>query len=90
MVQTEPNLSLDFNMGINTQIAWGFGGNNNTTSATFSNFSIIDPDNLIIQDLYLIGANAGSGEINYIITLEKYEFTEWKGALGMVRNKSQA
>ncbi len=89
LVQTQPNLSTDFDFGINTQIAWAWGGNNNTTSASFSNFSIIDPDNLVIQDLYLIAQNAGSGQINYIMTMEKYEFSDWRGALGMVRNKSQ-
>lgn len=86
---TASNITSTFNWGNNQQIAWGYGGNNNTTSATFSNHSFVDPDNLVVQDLFLAGVNQGAGLINYMITLEKYDITDWQGALSMVRNKSQ-
>jgi len=44
---------------------------------------IIDPNNLVIQDLYVYARNATGDAINYMITMEKYEFSEWRGALGM-------
>ncbi len=77
------------NAGDNRQIAWagiqaGTAGFNNPAS-------IVDPDNLVVEDLFLSGQSGGSSiQINYLIKMEKYEFSDWKGALSMVRNRSQA
>lgn len=76
------------NAADNAQIAWagiqaGTGGFNNPGK-------IIDPDNLVVEDMFITGQSGGSSvTINYLITMEKYEFNEWKGALAMVRNRSQ-
>jgi len=81
----------DWNAGLNTQIGWS----STRTDGAFgvaAPFQALDPDNLIIQDLYLY-ANDGTGSatavINYLIKLVKYEFPEARGALAMVRNNSQ-
>lgn len=53
--------------------------------------SWVDPDNLIIEDLFL--SSRGSEDdtyLNYMITMQKYKVSDWKGALAMVRNRSQA
>jgi hypothetical protein len=71
----------------NRQIAWatanmlGYGSDQPTT--------LIDPDNLVVEDLWIYGNDANDNPVNYIITMEKYEFTEWRGALAMVRNSAQ-
>ena len=52
--------------------------------------SIIDPDNMIIEDLYLVVNAQDEGNVNYMIQLQKYDISEWQGALSMVRNRSQA
>jgi len=72
----------------NRQIAWcGVGGQSNG----FENVSpIIDPDNLVVEDLYISGQHGSTHPINYIIYLEKYDISDWQGALAMVRNKLQA
>jgi hypothetical protein len=76
------------NAGDNRQIAWagiqaGTAGFNNPAS-------IVDPDNMIIEDLYIAGQSGGSSiNINYLIKMEKYEISDWQGALAMVRNRSQ-
>jgi hypothetical protein len=49
----------------------------------------VDPDNFIVEDLYVHGKNGNSGAINYIITMEKYDTTDWRGALALVRNSAQ-
>lgn len=74
----------------NVQIAWaawtadGIGGMN-------ADQGIVDPDNLIVEDLYLsAGENQNGAGCNYLITMEKYEFSDWNGALAMVRNRSQS
>ena len=58
-----------------------------------NNFHQIDPDNLIIEDLYIVG-DEGVGQtdvkMNYYIRLEKYDITDSQAALAMVRNRSQA
>tara|TARA_Y100001951_G_scaffold101874_1_gene107566 strand:- start:588 stop:1034 length:447 start_codon:yes stop_codon:yes gene_type:complete len=73
----------------NEQIAWA------SVQAGTAGFgpmeSIIDPDNMVVQDLFLSGQHAGSSkDINYLIVMEKYEFPNWHGAALMVKNKSQA
>ena len=74
----------------NREIAWaGVAGSTDALNAP--DFRAIDPDNLIVQDLYVFvrNANSDTSPVNYLIKLEKYEFTEWRGALAMVRNTSQ-
>ncbi len=79
-----------WNWESNTQIAWaswaadGIGGVN-------ENQGIVDPDNLVVEDLYLAsGTNQAGADTNYLITMVKYDITDWQGALAMVRNRSQA
>ena len=83
---------LDWNWGSNEQIGWAYGANSGTTSSLAEGNGMIDPDNLIIEDLYIRASHsAGAGNMTgYMIVMEKYEFTDWQGALGMVRNRSQA
>ncbi len=73
----------------NNQIGWAattYSG----AGATVSEYNLVDPDNLIIEDLYVYGrVGGGASAINYFITFEKYDITEWRGALQLVRNSSQ-
>jgi len=73
----------------NRQIGWASWVSDGVGTAN-TDQGIVDPDNLIIEDLFLsAGANQGTGGTNYLITMEKYQFTDWNGALAMVRNRSQ-
>jgi hypothetical protein len=49
----------------------------------------VDPDNFIVEDLFIHGKNQDDGDVNYIITMEKYETSDWMGALALVRNSAQ-
>ena len=80
-------LSWDF--GENEQIGWAAGIFSGASAFASDGNGLVDPDNLIIEDLFVIANHAGSGTTGYMIVMEKYEFTDWKGALAMVRNKSQ-
>ncbi len=74
----------------NEEIAWaGWGLPNGTYSGWYSN---IDPENLVVEDLYLqaYSTSGESGPVNYEITMQKYDISDWQGALAMVRNRSQA
>ena len=85
---TEPTTSLGWAWGNNLQIAWAASENRVTSSPVFGR-SIVDPDNMVIQDLFLQCQNPGAGDVNYMIILHKYDLTSSQGALAMVRNKSQ-
>ena len=76
--------------GDNRELAWAAAGADANGISTMTPQTIIDEDNMIIQDLY-VGAYSYSDaeEINYLIKLDKYDISEWQGALAMVRNKSQ-
>lgn len=73
--------------GDNTQIAWASSPPSGVGPISDG---IVNPDNLIVQDLFIRGyATSTSQPWNYYIRLEKYEISDWQGALSMVRNKSQ-
>ena len=76
----------DWNFGDQRELAygiWNFWDYNNISVQSF-----IDPDNLVVEDLYLYSTN--SYRLNYIITLEKYDISDWQGALALVRNNAQS
>ena len=76
------------NAADNREIAWSAA---QAGTAAFNNLaSIVDPDNLVVEDLYVTGQSGGTDiQINYLITMEKYDITDSLGALAMVRNRSQ-
>lgn len=88
IVSTDPLTdAVTFDWSENTQIAWASW---NAPTATSPNDSWIDPDNLVVEDLFI--SNRGGTDdrfVNYMIQMQKYDFSEWRGALAMVRNRSQ-
>ena len=73
----------------NREIAWSIGSYHLGGNLPFGFQSWIDPENLIVEDLFIVANSGFEGSVNYIIEMQKYNITEWKGALAMVRNKSQ-
>ena len=71
------------------EIAWA--SNNAPINTRWGDFSLVDPQNMVIEDLYLNAYSDGESiAMNYYIELEKYNFTAWDGAAQMVKNQSQA
>ena len=70
------------------QIAWA--GGNGATNMLSNVPSIIDPDNLIVEDLYVYARTSGttSNPINYFVVMEKYQISESEGALLMARDRA--
>jgi len=70
----------------NVQIAWA----SQSTSATsrVMGFSIIDPQHLVIQDLWIQNI-ADNEEANYLIELEAVEITSDQSILQMIKERSQ-
>jgi hypothetical protein len=72
----------------NTQIAWAQA--NTPTNSRFGYKEYVDPDNLIVEDVFIdFGSATAGAEINYMLTFQKYDISDWQGALAMVRNRSQ-
>ncbi len=87
----------EFNADNNAEIAWSQFMYDATPASNpyfIGPSSVIDPDNLIVEDLYLYASENSASisdlKVNYVMTFEKYEFNDWQGALSMVRNRSQA
>ncbi len=80
----------DWNWDDEREIAWSIGTYAMSGALPFGFKSWIDPENMIVEDLYIYANSGFEGSINYVIEMEKYEITDWQGALAMVRNRSQA
>jgi len=72
------------------QIGWATSAGSSDGGLGFGD-SIIDLDNLVIEDLYVYVRTTGTAgnAINYLVEMEKYEITDWQGALTMARDKAQ-
>ncbi len=81
-----------WNWSKNEEIAWATCAWDANTGGIQRPASVVDPDNMVIQDLYISGIVAQDLEkdLCYMIHMDKYDITDWQGALTMVRNKSQA
>lgn len=85
-------IGTQWDLSNNEQIGWASMNNAGAATGPLAQpFSLIDRDNLIIEDLFIYGeTNSAGSQMNYYIEMDKYEFTDAKGALTMVRNKSQS
>tara|TARA_Y100000004_G_scaffold132548_1_gene149661 strand:+ start:485 stop:934 length:450 start_codon:yes stop_codon:yes gene_type:complete len=74
----------------NREIGWA-STDHRTADGVLESFSLVDPDNLVIEDLFITVNNRSSSNpiVNYYIEMQKYDISEYQGALSMVRNRSQ-
>jgi hypothetical protein len=90
-LKLESAAPTDWDWGDNRQIAWA-SVNNASGSELTAPYSVIDPDHMVIQDLYIGGnsAQAGStGKINYLVVLEAIEISSDQSILQMLKERSQ-
>ena len=75
----------------NREIGWA-STDHRTADGVLESFSLVDPDNLIVEDLFITVANRSSSNptVNYYIEMQKFDISEFQGALSMVKNRSQA
>jgi len=73
----------------NTQVGWASYSQEQNFGVAATT-GLIDPDNMIVEDIYITAkSNNAAKEINYMLVMEKFDITEWQGALQLVRNSSQ-
>ena len=73
------------------EIGWA-STDHRTADGVLQSFSLVDPDNLVVEDLFITVANrSGSNpSVNYYIEMQKFDISENLGVIAMVRNRSQA
>ena len=83
--------STFFRADDDNQIAWATSASGLESGGSPFAESIIDLDNMIVEDLYVYVRSLGANTIavNYLVTMEKYEITDWQGALTMARDRAQ-
>ena len=86
-VATVGNLGHQWKWDNQNELAWSVMSWDANASAAPGHFSNWDEDALIIEDLFVYGDESGNLAMNYEVVLVKYEFSDWKGALAMARDK---
>lgn len=78
----------EWDFGRSTEIGWAQWGV--PIGSRFAQSDLIDPDAVVIEDLYLslYGASEGA-QINYFIKLQKYDMNIGTASLAMVQARSQ-
>jgi hypothetical protein len=88
-------LSLDYDApslwewGDNRQIAWAC---TQVDQRPLGFSSVIDPDHIVIRDLYIqgqLGTSVGTDVINYLIELEPVTLTDDEAVLHLIKERSQ-
>jgi hypothetical protein len=80
----------------NRQIAWcssALGARQSGTAGAVAPFKVIDPDHVVLQDLYLtcqLGSGTGEGAfVNYMVILETVELSDDEAILTLIKERSQ-
>jgi hypothetical protein len=94
---TYATLSLDYDApftwdwGDNRQIAWASSGVS-AAGDVRGPWTLVDPDHIVIMDLYIQGRVSGSGGgsiVNYFVELEPVELTNDQAILTLIKERSQ-
>jgi len=88
LMTVDSGSALEWNWGDQTEVAWSFFSFDEN-SIHQNSWSLVDVDNLIVEDLYVYLEETANLDGNYYIKMDKYDISEFDGALALVRNASQ-
>ena len=72
------------------QIAWASTVQDETGFGARPSMSIIDPNHLVVRDLWFMGSRAsGTDQINYLVLIEPVEISENQAVLALIKERSQ-
>ena len=80
----DDNLKGAMNAGDNAQFGWA------ATDALAQDWSYVDPDHIIVQDLFISAIAAAPGNVNYVIKLEQIKTTTSEAILDEVKSQLQS
>lgn len=72
----------------NGQIGWaatGIGGSRDIQGT----FSVIDPDHIVVRDLWIYGSGSAAAPVNYLVILEPVEISEDRAVLALIKEVNQ-
>ena len=94
--ESDVTLSLDYDpspnwdASDNRQIGWaGFRNGATASTETLNAWSLIDPDHIVVRDLYIINNNSLSSATNYLVILEEVSINENEAVLALIKERSQ-
>lgn len=78
-----------WNLGDNRQIGWA-GQTMRDSLGPANNFSLLDPDHVIVRDLWVYGrGTSATPGYQYFVELEMIEITEDQAVLALIKERSQ-
>lgn len=80
----DSNLKTNMDAADNAQFGWA------ATDALAQDWSYIDPDHIIVQDLFISALAAAPGIVNYVIKLEQVTTTTSEAILDEVKSQLQS
>jgi hypothetical protein len=78
-----------FDASDNRQIGWASQQNNIGAQEGLGNFSLVDPDHIVLRDLYVANFSPAGGYANYLIIVEPVELTDDQAVLTLIKERSQ-
>lgn len=85
---TQYDMSAGGDARDNRQIGWAGNAWGTSTPPVASSFSIVDPDHIVVQDLYIQRINP-SDAANYLIVLEPITMSDDQTILQLIKESSQ-
>jgi len=80
--------ALIWDGGDNRQIGWAAQGIGSSRDMD-QGFTLLDPDHIVIRDLYIYGSGSGDVDVNYLIELETVDLTDDQAILTLIKERSQ-
>ena len=80
-----------WNLSDNRQIGWA-GQNIATGNSPANQFSLIDPDHVVLTDLFVCGSGGGGAAADgyqYLVVLEKVELTDNQSVMTLIKEMAQ-
>ena len=70
------------------EIAWA--SSRGTSEANWGGFpNAIDPNNVVVMDLWIYGASSAGGDINYMIEIERVVLDDNQSVLALIQERAQ-
>ncbi len=88
---TDKDTENKWNWSDNRQIGWASTVMVSTGGASTA-FEVIDPEHIVLQDLFIkgkVGSSGGNSEINYLIELEPVTLTDEQSVIQLIKERSQ-
>lgn len=79
----DDNLKVEASAKDNSQFGWA------TTDGLAQDWSYVDPDHVIINDIHLSAISSAPGTVNYVIKLERITTSLSQSILDEVKNRQQ-